>query len=270
MKKANRANHLTWLGLHKDSVFLCGLLILLLIVFAPMQVDAVKTTDYQDETFVTANYNGTSLSEVLQELNVQTGYDFVIPEDWSTLIVTGDFYKIPLEKFLHRILKNRSFALLIDEEEKIITGREFGNYSKYIDIADPYGIVKKIDPSSGLLVKDLRALHARQLKELQLRKANPDYIDPMSGIPLAELGRLHEKQLADAKQVVGAKDVMSGVPLDELERLHKKQLASVKNDEGVIDPMSGLPLDELERLHEKQLAGVKDNEGGIRPIPGGP
>lgn len=253
----------------KNKGVFCFYFVWLLLILFPIQVDAIQKTDITNETFVNASYTNTPLVVVLQGLKVQTGYDFVTPEDWLTLTVSGEFSDVTLERFLQRILKNKNFALLIDEKNKIITGREFGNRSIYVYATDSPGINKDIDPFSGILVKDLQELHAYQQKELQANMANPAYVDPVSGLTNGYLEKLHKTQI-DQKEMTqredDAVDVVSGIPLDELNRLHEKQLALKKN--ASVDPASGIPLDELSRLHERQLA-LKKN-ASVDPVSGTP
>lgn len=237
------------------SFFIC-----ILFVLFPIQGNSTQHKDIIAETSVSASYASTPLVEVLQDLKVQTGYNFVIPDDWLGLAVSGEFSHVTLEKFFHRILKSKNFTLLINEKEKIITGRDFESLSNYTYIADTSGVVKDIDPYSGILTKELQELHAHQLREMQLWKADPESVDPLSGLTNGYLAELHKKQIDEkemSRQRNDAVDPMSGIPLNELERMQKQQLASLKEINGAVDPMSGIPLDELKRMHEQQLKSLK-------------
>jgi len=230
--------------------------ICILFVFSAIQADATQKSEIATQTFVSASYVNKPLGEVLQDIIVQTGYNFVIPEEWLSLTISGEFSHVALEKFFHHILKNKNFALLINEKEKLITGREFEGGSRYLYLTDTSGVKQDIDPYSGMLMKELQELHAHQLRENQLRKVNPESVDPVSGLTNGYLAKLHKTQIDQkemARKEADAVDPMSGLPLDELERLHEHQL-TLKEKAGALEPMTGIPLGELQRLHEQQLA----------------
>ncbi len=238
----------------------------------------------KNKMIFSSSYEGIPLSEILPDLTSRTGYNFTVPEDWLGLNIYGKFSHVTLDDFFHRIFKNKNFSLIINEEKREIVVVGFPSSSQSIssstDFLDPN---TKVDPMSGLLVKDLQALHEWQLQEIERKKTDPTAVDPYSGMTYAYLEKIGSKQLdeinnneenrkivsvdfASSSQSISSStdfsdpntevDPMSGLLVKDLQALHAWQLQEIeeeKADPTAVDPYSGMSYGYLKKIASKQL-----------------
>lgn len=257
-------------------------LLLLLAVLPVMLTSPVLAKELKDTsggaTHLTMQMDKKPLPEIAEEVFKQTGYRVVFDEKWNTLTVTGSYADVSIDEFFRRAFRKQNTSLLVNDKEKVVAVRFFGDKS-FADLLASVSPEKEggeiaediarlhqeqraelqeylrdsesVDPLSGMKLVDIRAMHEEQHAELEQMKQNPETIDPTSGSALGELQQLHAAQQQENEQLRSNPETVepeSGMTIGSIAELHRQQreeLERMLRDPNTIDPTSGMKLSDI-------------------------
>lgn len=229
------------------------LLALLLVSLAPSLV-AKELTDVPDAAHFTLMLDNKPLQEVAADISRQTGYRVVFDEKWNTLPVTGNYSDVSLDEFFRRAFRKQNTSLLVNDREKVVAIRFFGDKS----FAD---LLASVTPNKATAIpEDIAELHREQHAEMQEYLRDPESVDPLSGMKLTDIRAMHEEQHAAIEQMrqdPEAVDPISGATMGELQQLHASQqqeIEQMRNDLASVDPESGMTVGAIAEMHQAQRA----------------
>jgi hypothetical protein len=215
--------------------------------------------------------NNLPLKEFFGEISNQTGYQILydFDEQSKNVKITVKWENQSMFQGVREIIKKtgiKSFVIVSDNESRTLRVSSFGR-------GPSPQTAPTIRDDTGLMQKDLMALHKRQKQEIENMKNNPDEIviapeDGHPGVTRRQLQALHERQKKefalsnndpDAIAIAASED-HPVVTNRQLQDLHEGQKNTIKNmesnlDEIVIPPEDGHPgvtRGELQTLHERQ------------------
>ncbi|MHB8811068.1 MAG: hypothetical protein ACYC9M_13815 [Desulfobulbaceae bacterium] len=266
---------------HMDGIRMTHKLLLLLAVLPVLFTSPVLAKEFKDSsgaTHLTMQMEKKPLSEIAEEVFKQTGYRVVFDEKWNSLTVTGSYSDVSIDEFFRRAFRKQNTSLLVNDKEKIVAVRFFGDKSfadllasvspGKVEAEIPEDIARlhmeqraelqeylrdpeSVDPLSGMKLVDIRAMHEEQHAELEQMKQNPETIDPTSGAALGELQQLHAAQQQENDQLRNNSETTepeSGMTIGSIAELHRQQreeLERMLHDPNTIDPTSGMKLSEI-------------------------
>lgn len=247
------------------------LLAALLVLFAS-PVLAEEFMKSPDATRLTMQMNKKPLPEIAEEIYRQTGYKVVFDEKWNTLAVTGNYTDVSLDEFFRRAFRKQNTSLLVNDKEKLVALRFFGDksFADLLATATP-------GKESSELAEEIAALHKEQRAELQEYLRDPESVDPLSGMKLVDLRAMHEEQRDEfekMKQDPQTVDPTSGASLGELQQLHAAQ--QQENDQlrmntEAVEPESGMSIGAIAEMHRQQRAELErmlQDPNTVDPISG--
>lgn len=233
------------------------LIAVLLVLFAsPAFAKEIKVAP--DALRLTMKMDNKPLPEIAEEVYRQTGYKVVFDEKWNSLTVTGNYTNVSLDEFFRRAFRKQNTSLLVNDKEKIVAVRFFGDKS-FADLL----VNAAPDKGSSDIPEDIAALHREQRAELQEYLRDPESVDPLSGMKLVDIRAMHEQQHAELEQMKQdpqAVDPASGASLGELQQLHAAQ--QQENDQlrmnaQAIEPESGMTIGAIAEMHSQQRAELE-------------
>lgn len=228
----------------------------LLVLFAS-SVYATEFMASQNPAHLTMKLENKPLQEIAGEVYKQTGYRVVFDEKWNSLTVTGRYADVSLDEFFRRAFRKQNTSLLVNDKEKVVAVRFFGDKS----FAD---LLANVAPEKGSEIpEDIALLHMEQRAELQEYLRNPDSVDPLSGVKLVDIRSLHDEQHAELEQMKqnpATIEPTSGSALGDLQSLHAAQ--QQENDQlranpETIEPESGMSIGAIAELHRAQRAELE-------------
>lgn len=247
------------------------LLFAVLPVLFSSPVLAKEFKDSPGASHLTMQMDKKPLPEIAEEVLKQTGYRVVFDEKWNSLTVTGSYADVSIDEFFRRAFRKQNTSLLVNDKEKVIAVRFFGDKS-FADLLANVALGK-----GGDIPEDIAVLHNEQQAELQAYLRDPESVDPMSGMKLVDIRGMHQQQLEELEQMKSnpeTVDPISGSTIGEIERLHKQQQGEAeewKSNPETVEPSTGMSIAEISRLHQEQRAELeqmlKDPET-IDPISG--
>lgn len=211
------------------------------------------------------------LQDVAAEISRQTGYQVVFDEKWNSLQVTGNYADVSLDEFFRRAFRKQNTSLLVNDREKIVALRFFGDKS-FADL-----LAGAATGKGGAVPEDIAELHREQRAELQEYLRDPESVDPLTGMKLTDIRALHEEQqaeLAASRQDPETVEPTSGAKQGDLEQLHAAQQAEndqLRNNSGAIEPESGATIGAIAQMHQSQRSEVErmlKDPNTIDPISG--
>ena len=248
------------------------LLLAALLVLIASPVLAKDFKESPDATRLTMKMDNKLLPEIAEEVYRQTGYKVVFDEKWNTLTVTGNYTDVSLDEFFRRAFRKQNTSLLLNDKEKFVALRFFGDKS----FAD---LLATVTPSkeSSELGDEIAQLHREQRAELQEYLRDPESVDPFSGMKLVDIKALHDEQNAELdkmKQEPQTMDPTSGASLGELQQLHAAQQQEAdqfRTNTEAIEPESGMRIGAIAEMHNQQKAELESmlrDPNTIDPISG--
>jgi hypothetical protein len=257
-------------GIHMVSKLLLLLAALLVLVASPALAKDFKESP--DAARLTMKMDNKLLPEIAEEVFRQTGYKVVFDEKWNTLTVTGNYTDVSLDEFFRRAFRKQNTSLLLNDKEKFVALRFFGDKS----FADLLATVTPGKESSEL-ADEIAQLHREQRAELQEYLRDPESVDPLSGMKLVDIRALHDEQNAELekmKQDPQTMDPTSGASLGELQQLHAAQQQEddqLRTNTEAIEPESGMSIGAIAEMHNRQQAELESmlrDPNTIDPISG--
>lgn len=256
--------------------------VLLVLCASPVLAKEFKMA--QEPAHLTMKLENKPLQEIAGEVFKQTGYRVVFDEKWNSLTVTGSYADVSLDEFFRRAFRKQNTSLLVNDKEKVVAVRFFGDKSfadllasvssgaAGSDIPEDIALLHKeqraelqeylrdpesVDPLSGVKLVDIRSMHDAQHADLEQMKQNPNTIEPTSGSSLGDLQSLHAAQQQENDQLRASTDTVepeSGMSIGAIAELHRAQRAELERmlqDPNTIDPTSGMKLSEIWELAKK-------------------
>ena len=255
-------------------------LLLLLAFFLIVSTVPASGKEFQvapGSAHLTISLDKKPFQDVAAEIQQQTGYRVVFDEKWNELPVTGIYTDVSLDEFFRRAFRKQNTSLLVNDKEKIVAVRFFGDKSfadllasassgkgsgipediaalhdeQRAELQEYLRDPEAIDPLSGMKLVDIRALHDEQHAELEQMKQNPDTIEPTSGATVGELQQIQAAQQQENDQLRSNPETVepeSGMSIGAIAELHRAQRAEreqMLQDPNTVDPISGMKLSEI-------------------------
>ena len=266
---------------HMKGIRMAHKLLLLLAVLPVLFACPVLAKEVQvslDSSRLTMQMDKKPLPEIAEEVFKQTGYRVVFDEKWNSLTVTGSYADVSIDEFFRRAFRKQNTSLLVNDKEKVVAVRFFGDKSfadllagvssgrngseierdiaqlhqeQRAELQEYLRDPESVDPLSGMKLVDIRTMHEEQHAELEQMKQNPETIDPTSGAALGELQQLHAAQQQENEQLRSNPETIepeSGMSIGSIAELHRQQreeLERMLRDPNTVDPTSGMKLSEI-------------------------
>lgn len=223
------------------------------------------------DLIISLDLDNQELKDVLMTISTQTGFTVNVDSDWISNKVTGNYSKISVENFFHRILRGNNISVLVNEDEKSITVRSFGKKvsSLYSVFIQPGG---GVEPLSGVAMDEIEMIRIREQKELDGQHAN---IEPLTGISMSDIKSIqaneeksYQEYLNDPESV----EKLTGMKLSEIRDVRgQEQEEEVYGQETNIEPLTGVSLSEIASIQaneEKSYQEYVEDPNSTEPLTG--
>ena len=183
----------------------------ILLSFYSTVIAQAEGKECDNNQLVTLSLNKQTLSDVASIVLTQTGYHVEHESIDSSLLVSGVFTNVTIEKLYLRLLKGSNIAIEFDTKEKKVKVKLLGKW-----------LPKKEIESKN----EIKQLHAQQAKQIRRQNNSPDTIEPFTGQSYGEIKKLHAQQ---AKQVRSQNnnpntiEPFTGQSYGEIKKLHARQ-----------------------------------------------
>ena len=171
---------------------------------------------------------GRPLKEVVNLVQEQTGYRVELQSIDDSVLVTGNFRQVAVDKIFTHLLKGYNISVATNPTEKLISlislGRniQLADNAQYIesvpleatDVAEPESdsstqsdgdtasiaeVASEQSPEpADLSDQDVQKLHAQQMREFEQQQNNPGAIDSLTGMAPKALEDMHNKQIRES------------------------------------------------------------------------
>jgi hypothetical protein len=216
---------------------LFSLFVLATCFILPIGQSSVEASQEKDK--INLKVSNKPLGEVSTLISTQTGYQIILDQSFSPLLVSGDFSNISAEQFFSRVLKDKNIVMKFDPDDNSLTVISFGNSSDRdkLDIFNSSPRNKEIDPQN-ITLAELNALHKSQLADTPIE--TKDSLIAGTNMTIGELDEMQLKQQKYNAQHLPKDEIILGTNMtaSELDALQEKQnkltAANDQNDSKIL------------------------------------
>lgn len=215
------------------------------------------------EQRISLRFDQEKLGHVLKNISEISNIRIIYDERLSDLKVSGAYKSISVTEAINRLLRGMNNSLKIDEENKTIVIKGFGEV-KYI-------VATTIDQSGSydgnLTPEELVASYIDNLNEFEQELSDKSKIIDELGITRGEMEASYEQQLSQFNRDRNDNTKISretGMTSAELNAGYERQLDRFNqnnNDLDSIDPETGISHKELLKEYENQLTAFNNKSG---------
>ncbi len=210
-----------------------------------------------------------SFPQIAEQISIQTGYNIIFDEAIINEKINIKYTNQPVEKFLRRILKDKNYSVIFDEQKHTISIRLFGNKRGRVFNISSTSSSEKKDKISDKKYAVINAGLKKAKENITLAMNNKNTKEPFSGQSYYEINKSIELQ-SKRYEVPGQKDNVTGKSYAKINNSLLKAKSKILGKNS-IDSTTGLTYSQINNSLKKAQENMRymsNSEKFIDPISG--